>query len=169
MRKWTKNYIKNYYRNLGCIQRHGVPYIEWMDIKIQNKKRIDTLKQLIGLIKKRKRQLSHCLALEREKIRRKLYKQSHPDIIREQKRRWSKKHPKQGHCGGIRKEAFEKIKAKYGYKCAICGKQEPFLNQYWHYLTQDHIIPRSKGGRKRCASNIQPLCWSCNIKKSNKL
>jgi 5-methylcytosine-specific restriction endonuclease McrA len=72
-------------------------------------------------------------------------------------------------CKGIRKELFEKIKESQDYKCAICGNKEPFLDQYWHYLTQDHIIPRSKGGKKRSKENIQALCWNCNIKKSNKL
>ena len=70
---------------------------------------------------------------------------------------------------GIKKNVFEKLRAEYNYTCPICGKKEPFLDQYWPLLTQDHIIPRSKGGRKRAVENIQPLCWNCNIRKSDKL
>ena len=69
--------------------------------------------------------------------------------------------------GGIKRIAFKKMRAEYGYKCAICGEKEPFLDQYWPLLVQDHIIPRSKGGKKRSKENIQPLCWNCNNKKGN--
>lgn len=60
------------------------------------------------------------------------------------------------------------MRAEYNYTCPICGEKEPFLDQFWHLLVQDHIIPRSKGGRKRSKENIQPLCWNCNNKKSDK-
>ena len=121
----------------------------------------------------------------RQKLWDKNYRQSHKAIILQRKREWRKKNPekwkaikklyrklhpeKKSKNKGVSKEAFEKIKQAYGYKCAICGKKEPFLGQYWPYLTQDHIIPRSKGGKKRAKSNIQPLCWNCNLKKQDKI
>lgn len=93
---------------------------------------------------------------EKRRLYRKEYKLRYPE-----KRSKSK---------GITKEAFEKIKAQYDYRCAICGRKEPFLDQYWIWLTQDHIIPRSKGGGKRSRENIQPLCWNCNcIGKRDKI
>lgn len=64
---------------------------------------------------------------------------------------------------GITREAFNNIKAEYGYRCARCGRTEPFIDQYWIWLTQDHIISRKNGGRKRSKENIQPLCWDCNV------
>jgi 5-methylcytosine-specific restriction endonuclease McrA len=48
------------------------------------------------------------------------------------------------------------IKAAYGYRCAYCRQQKP--------LTQDHVIPVSKGG-PHTASNIVPACRSCNSSK----
>ena len=71
--------------------------------------------------------------------------------------------------GNIPKKQFEKMKADYGYRCAICGRKEPFLDQFWTYLVQDHIFPKSKGGKRRDKKNVQPACWDCNSIKRDKL
>jgi 5-methylcytosine-specific restriction endonuclease McrA len=48
------------------------------------------------------------------------------------------------------------IKAAYGHRCAYCGRRKP--------LTQDHVVPISKGGA-HTAGNIVPACQSCNSSK----
>jgi 5-methylcytosine-specific restriction endonuclease McrA len=58
---------------------------------------------------------------------------------------------------------WELLKKQYGYKCPMCGMKEPEIK-----LTEDHIIPLSKGG-SNWIENIQPLCLKCNMKKHNKL
>lgn len=57
------------------------------------------------------------------------------------------------------------IKTRDDYTCQLCGKSmhedSPGL------IHIDHIVPVSKGGRTE-ACNLQVLCVSCNLTKSNK-
>lgn len=56
---------------------------------------------------------------------------------------------------------WEAIKAAYGHCCAYCGQPS-------QRLTQDHVIPLSKGGGYT-AENIVPACRSCNSRKNNRI
>jgi 5-methylcytosine-specific restriction endonuclease McrA len=61
----------------------------------------------------------------------------------------------------LTRRQWESIKEAYGYRCAYCSKRPK-------RLTQDHIIPLSKGGN-HTESNIVPCCRACNSKKKDKL
>lgn len=60
-------------------------------------------------------------------------------------------------------ERWQQMLKEFNYTCPCCGKQEPEVK-----LTEDHIIPISKGGDDNI-DNIQPLCFSCNSKKNTKI
>ena len=53
------------------------------------------------------------------------------------------------------------LKIIYNFTCLKCFKSEPEIK-----LTRDHKIPLTLGGTNNL-DNIQPLCHSCNAKKSN--
>jgi len=65
--------------------------------------------------------------------------------------------------GGHTFGEWENLKAQYNWTCPCCGKSEPEIK-----LTEDHIIPLSKGGSD-LIENIQPLCKNCNCKKHTKI
>ncbi|MCR4305479.1 MAG: HNH endonuclease [Candidatus Daviesbacteria bacterium] len=73
----------------------------------------------------------------------------------ENKRRAIKNNAEGSHTFG----EWETLKAQYNWTCPCCHKSEPEIK-----LTQDHIVPLSKGGSNNI-ENIQPLCNSCNSKK----
>ena len=59
--------------------------------------------------------------------------------------------------GNFTAAAWEHLKAMFGHCCAYCKRK-------MKRLTQDHIIPISKGGW-HCSMNIVPACQPCNARK----
>lgn len=63
---------------------------------------------------------------------------------------------KTGNGGSHTIKEWRELKEKYGNRCLCCGQIVP--------LTEDHIMPLSKGGTDNI-DNIQPLCILCNHRK----
>lgn len=87
---------------------------------------------------------------------------SNMSIERKKERSWIKnKRNRMKRCatGSHTFGEWEMLKSQYNWVCPCCNVSEPKIS-----LTEDHIVPISKGGSDNI-ENIQPLCKSCNCKK----
>jgi 5-methylcytosine-specific restriction endonuclease McrA len=97
----------------------------------------------------------------------------HPEQTREYARNWARRNPEVLRFHAARRRArkrgaegdhtlleWQALCAEYGHRCLACGCSGMLL-------TQDHVVPLSRGGSDYI-SNIQPLCRSCNLRKGTK-
>jgi len=80
--------------------------------------------------------------------------------------RKQRNHLERNAVGSHTLKQWEELKKEYNYCCANCGMQEPFTDQWYQRLTEDHVIPISENG-SNYIENIQPLCARCNSIKHN--
>jgi 5-methylcytosine-specific restriction endonuclease McrA len=92
------------------------------------------------------------------------WRKSHPEDVRESRRKWCKGHPGYSHVrkarvreGDLTQEEWEHVVSLFDSRCAYCGEklQKPHI---------DHVIPLSRGGL-HTMSNVVPACVSCNSRK----
>jgi hypothetical protein len=87
----------------------------------------------------------------------KQYRSKNPDKVRE----WSHTRLKRK-TGRLPRNTVKNLMVSQNGKCVLCEKD---ISASYHV---DHIMPLSKGG-KHVADNIQLLCPTCNVRKSNKV
>lgn len=81
-------------------------------------------------------------------------------VVRQTKRRYKVKRKAWELNGSFTQAEWNGLLDKYGHICLSCRRDDiP--------LTQDHVIPLSKGG-SNTIENIQPLCGPCNSSKHTK-
>lgn len=121
--------------------------------------------------RRRKRRESYRLAPTKARAQHRAYAQANPERFRAYRKAWKRRNPqavaaanrarraalKGAPVRDFTAEQWEQMQARHGHRCAYCGKQPA-------HLTQDHIIPLSKGG-SHTAANIVPACRSCNSRK----
>ena len=56
----------------------------------------------------------------------------------------------------------QNVFARDRWRCQYCGQKKPMDE-----LTQDHVVPRSRGGRT-CWENIVTACKACNAAKADR-
>ena len=135
--------------------------------------------------KKAQRQLNTEYAKKQRILNRKYYKKN-KNQLKKLSKEWRKKNIKRilflnkKRMKRIKKikgshtyKEWENLKRKYNYRCALCRISKKELENKWKgtqfkELTEDHIVPISKGGTD-FINNIQPLCISCNAKKRDKI
>jgi 5-methylcytosine-specific restriction endonuclease McrA len=118
---------------------------------------------------------SHKKEIQEARIR---YKEKHKEKSlewiernRKNKQRWRlankekvkakqrKKYLRQKQGWGVSADAlFIKMKHYFGDKCLRCGSSD--------HLEKDHVVPIALGGVNHI-TNLQPLCSTCNLLKSN--
>jgi 5-methylcytosine-specific restriction endonuclease McrA len=92
---------------------------------------------------------------------------------RAQSREWLRAHPEynrlnfqryrarlKGVAATLTEAEWRGILTFFGHACAYCLRTD-------RPLTQDHVIPVSRGG-EHTAENVVPACLSCNAKKGNR-
>lgn len=82
----------------------------------------------------------------------------HADLGRSRERVRNQQRKRKGYL--LKSIEWEAILELHGHRCPSCLRTDIVLEV-------DHILPVSKGGRT-IRENIQPLCRSCNAKKSAK-
>jgi 5-methylcytosine-specific restriction endonuclease McrA len=99
-------------------------------------------------------------AVSREEVNagnRKYYAE-HPEYAKRATERWRKRHAIKLNAGGtgITNDQWLELKEQYFHRCAYCNQKK--------FLTVDHIIPLSGGGKHE-VENIVPSCKPCNCSK----
>lgn len=106
-----------------------------------------------------------------QRKRSKDWRERHPEKMRSYRIAWKRRHPESVVAQDKTRKArlrgagqadltlqqWREIKKAYGNRCVYCGERP-------RKLTQDHVIPVSRGGA-HSAANIVPACAKCNAKK----
>lgn len=171
---FRKNKVALDGRNTVCCACNAARVKRWRDTRRDKERELERARYRANPEKARgsKRRWN---ARNSEKIRvqnRKRYEENTEQAIA-RARQWQRAHPEQvnervrkrnarisGLPGSHTLEDWKALCAKFQHRCVCCGASGK--------LTRDHIIPVTHPESSEWIENIQPLCRSCNAKKSNR-
>lgn len=134
---------------------------EWYELDKQ-KHREQVKRYLAGLSsgvrRERSERSQRNITREQRREYERKYRLNHKDKLAEKDR--NRKAVKRGSSGNVTKEQWAEIVAYYQGRCAYCFKRDT-------ELTQDHMLPVSRGGLHE-VDNLVPACRSCNAMKGTK-
>lgn len=146
-------------------------YVSWRGRKVEhrNRKR-DRIK-----MRKNTRRFCPLVQVMRSRESSRAYYHRNIEKARNKVRRWAAANPAKRSAQHFRERVRRRaivvadltndqwtgIKIAYRHRCAYCGCKP-------RKLTQDHVVPVSKGGQ-HTASNIVPACQSCNSSKGARM
>jgi len=175
LQSWCKQCRSEYYRQnrTKILARISNNYIEHREERLSYAAQyVKDNKEMLSK-KRRKYYLDHVeeyaekhskrYAIKRDEYidRVKRWRRDNPDKLRSNARAWSHRRRARlvNASGSYSVSKFEELCDRANNCCLCCGKKTT--------LTIDHVIPLSRGGSNDIG-NIQPLCLSCNCKKSDK-
>ena len=142
--------------------------------EIKERRRLYCLKRR-DLINERNRRWHKANPEKSKALARRKYANADREAIRERHRLWHKNNPEKSRALSTRRRAAklaapgshtgaetQAILIAQNHRCIYCHAD---LRKVKRHL--DHVIPLSRGGSND-KSNLQWLCQSCNVKKSNK-
>lgn len=101
----------------------------------------------------------HKANRDKMRERERLYRKEHPEKVRAKEK--NREYRERGAEGSYTHTEWEELTNKYQGQCIRCHSKPD-------HLTVDHVVPISLKGTNYIF-NLQPLCVSCNSKKSTKM
>ena len=106
---------------------------------------------------------NYAANIEEEREKRRDYYKNNPEVAKASASR--RRARKAGApINDLTDDQWKEILVAFKNRCVYCPDNCWRCRQHKHDLTQDHIIPLSKGG-SHTKTNVVPACGSCNRKK----
>lgn len=180
-------YASQYSKTEKGVEVRRRTYVKNQEKILERKRRYDNENRQLLIQKSRvhywsdpekmRRKASEWAKQNREKVRvyARHYRDENRETVRARHRRFYANNPDKGHeyrnrrraakkgnGGSYTTQEWETLCEFYGNVCLCCGVHAKDTPE--GKLSPDHVIPLSKGGGNDI-SNIQPLCYKCNLQK----
>jgi len=145
---------KNKEKIAARMRQYYLAHKEYLDLKARGRKQRYRLQHAAKL-----HAYSRAYEQTRRAASRSAYRRTHLEALRnrDQVKAATRRARLRGSTATLTVKQWASIKDHYGHRCVYCHRK-------MKRLTQDHIIPLSKGGTHTLI-NVVPACLSCNARK----